>query len=154
MGLTKIQDEQEVIRWIAEGKPYQWMVDEYLRKYNLEVSRSMFANFRKNRGLPRRITRDDKLLPWEIKPEHRYSWAPTMLRFEARRRAGIKPLSEREEHELNAWLAGLERDNAVVHYDPDTEQGWFLVPPRKGIDNDLIREPDRRTTRQRNADEE
>ena len=151
-GRSKIQDEHELVRWFEQGKTYDWMRREYKRKYNLEVGVSMFGNFRRRRGLKRRITRDDNLIPWEVKEEHRYAWDITMLRFEARRRAGLRPLKPSEEHQVDTWIAGLAADGAVVHYDPDTEKGWFHVPPRPGIDTDLIRVPDRRTTQQPNTD--
>jgi len=48
---------------------------------------------------------------------------------------------------LNVWLSGLERDGVVVHYDPETPQGWSYVLPREGIDKDLIRQPERQTGR-------
>jgi hypothetical protein len=51
------------------------------------------------------------------------------------------------EEMLDAWLSGLERDGVVVHYDPDTIEGWWYVPRRDGIDLDLIYEPAERTGR-------
>lgn len=152
MGASKIQDETELLRWFREGRTYKWMVEEYDRKYNLHVGQSMFANFRRRRGLERRIVRDDELIPWKVDAKHRYAWPVNMLRLEARRRAG-KPLTELEVANLEGWLRGLERDGVVVHYEPQTEQGWFYVEPRPGIDTDLIREPERKTTEQINRDE-
>ena len=71
MGAGKIQDEGEVRRWFAEGRTYRWMCDEYLRKYNIETVQSMWGNIRRKWGLPRRITRDDDLIPWLILEKHR-----------------------------------------------------------------------------------
>lgn len=69
-----------------------------------------------------------------------------MLRAEARRRAG-KVLTPHMRDMLNAWLAGLERDNTVVDYDPETPQGWSYVRRCEDVDTDLIRVPNRRTGR-------
>lgn len=151
MGARKIQDEQEVIRWFEEGRTYEWMVEEYRRKYNIETVPSMWGNFRRRRGLQRRIVRDDDLIPWHVKREHRWAYAVMMLRTEGRKRAG-KPLSEDMEHQLAVWKENLAADKAVVHYDPDTEEGFFYVPRREGIDTDLIRVPERKTTIRRAAD--
>jgi len=151
MGLTKIQNEQEIIRWFGEGRTYRWMVDEYARKYGIAVGTSMFGNFRRRRGLDRRITRDDDLIPWEVELEHRWSWDIQMLRLEARDRAGIRSLSGEERHRLMAWKQGLERDGLVVDYDPTTIRG-FLRVSREANDDDLIRRPRCRTTRQPNRD--
>lgn len=144
MPRSKIQSEQEVIKWIEEGKTYFWMVDQYLEKYNIETTPSMFAAFRRRRGLPRRNVRNDDLIPWLVKEEHRYAFPILNLRREARRRAGWDVPAEHL-RELEGWLIHLEQGNLVVHYEPDTEQGWFYVEPRPGIDTDIIRVPDRKT---------
>jgi hypothetical protein len=147
-GRSKIQDEQEVLRWFEEGRTYKWMVETYLEKYNIETTIAMWGNFRRRMGLDQRIAWDDQLIPWAIKPEHRTDWPLAMLRREARRRAGF-PLSEEHERELNAWIAARKRDDEVVHYEPDTAEGWFYLPRRPGIDKDLIREPQRATGKRR-----
>lgn len=144
MGVSKIQDEQEVFRWFEEGKTYQQMVDIYLEKYNIETTITMWANFRRRKGLDRRYAYDEQLIPWAMKLEHRHSYPILMLRKEARRRAGLK-LPEGVDREVDAWIAGMDVNGTVLHYDPDTEQGWFYVPRRDGTDKDLIREPERRT---------
>jgi hypothetical protein len=144
MGARKIQDESEVIRWFEQGVTYEEMVERYREKYNIETTPSMWGNFRRRRGLDRRITRDDELIPWGVKVEHRHDYPILMLRKEARRRAGL-PLSEEDEHAVDAWIAGMKEANTVLHYDPDTEDGWFYVRPRPGVDTDLIRVPDKAT---------
>lgn len=138
--VSKIQDEGEVLRWFEEGRTYRWMVEQYMEKYGIETSLSMWANYRRRHGLDRRITWDDKLIPWIIKPEHRYLYPILMLRKEARRRAGM-PLSAVDEAKLDRWLQTLKDEDAVVHYDPETAEGWFYVPRRPEVDLDLIREP-------------
>ena len=143
----KIQDEGEIVAWIEAGKTYKWMAETYLDKYNLQVSPTMFSNFRARKGIENRIVRDDNLIPWEIAgTKHRWAWPAQMLRIEGRRRASA-PISPLERDSVDGWVRGMKRDEVVVHYDPDTEQGWFYVRPRPGIDEDLIREPSRRTTR-------
>ena len=136
----------EAIRWLEGGKTYQWCVEEYRRKYGIDTSISMWAALRRRNGIDNRIVRDEALIPWAVEPQHRHSHAVSMLRAEARKRAG-KELTPVTADMLKVWLAGLERDNAVVHYDPTTEEGWWYVERRAGVDNDLIREPERRTGR-------
>lgn len=151
MPASKIVDEGEVVRWIEEGRTYKWMCEEYLRKYDLQVSPSMFSNFRSRRGLDRRSARNDELIPWEVKREHRWRYPLAMLRYEARRRAGFDIDPEKLD-QLEAWVSHLREDGVVVHYDPDTEDGFFYVAPRDGIDTDLIRVPEHKTTTRRAAD--
>lgn len=151
MGASKIQDEQEVLRWFAEGRTYAWMVEQYRTRYDIETQPSMWSNFRHRRGLERRITRDDELIPWHVQARHRWSYPIMMLRREARRRAGAA-MSAEQLHAVNAWKRGMSERGTVLHYDPDTEQGWSYVSRREGIDLDLIRVPERATTPKRNAD--
>ncbi|AWN07548.1 immunity repressor [Streptomyces phage Goby] len=150
MPARKIQNEQEVLRWFEEGRTYDWMVEEYKRKYNIETVPSLWGNFRRRRGLPRRIVRDDDLIPWLIKEEHRWLYPLAMLRVEARLRAGAK-VSELELSRVTNWKQMLEEENAVVHYDPDTEDGFFYVP-RQPDDDDIIHKPQRKTTPRRRVD--
>jgi hypothetical protein len=141
MGARKIQDETEIIRWFEQGVTYEEMVERYREKYNIETTPSMWGNFRRRRGLDRRIARDDELIPWAVKVEHRHDYPIIMLRKEARRRAGLG-LSSDDVHAVDAWIRGMKESDTVLHYDGDTEQGWFYVPPRPGIDTDLIRKPE------------
>lgn len=150
MGARKIVDEQELVRWFEEGRTYAWMQQQYKEKYGLDVVSSFFGNFRRRRGLPRRINRDDELIPWFVKREHRSAYPLLMLRAEARRRAGFE-MRAADQRQVPKWLAMLEENNAVVHYDPDTEEGFFYVP-REPQDDDIIRRPRRKTTQRKAAD--
>lgn len=151
MPASKIQDESEVIRWFEEGLTYDEMSEIYRTKYNIETSQSLWAGFRRRRGLDRRINRDDELIPWQVKREHRWLNAPKMLRAEARRRAGL-PIPAGTAERLEAFKARLKAEGRVVHYEPETEEGWFYPPRRPGIDDDLIRVPDKVTTERRRID--
>ena len=146
MPASKIQNEQEIIRWFEEGRTYAWMVEEYRRKYNIETVVSMFGNFRRRRGLQRRQTRDYDLIPWAIEEQHRWAYPIIMLRAEARRREG-KELREVDRTRLDAWLRRLQEDNVVVHYDPETDEGFWYVPRREGVDTDIVRIPEKKTSR-------
>lgn len=140
-GRSKIVNEQEIVTWFKEGRTYPWMVQQYRDKYGIEVGVTMFSNFRRRRGLKRRNLRDRNLIPWAVKLEHRYDYNLAMLRLEARVRAG-KELTPEEAGRLRTWKRGLEEADAVVHYEPETADGFFLVPRRPGIDKDLVRVPE------------
>lgn len=150
MPASKIQDEQEIIRWFEEGVTYEEMSRRYLERYNIETVPSLFSNFRRRRGLTRRINRDDDLIPWAVKSEHRWAYPLQMLRAEGRRRAGM-PVRESEAPRLNNWLQMLQDEDAVVHYDPETKDGFFYVRREPG-DVDIIRRPLVKTTQRHNAD--
>jgi hypothetical protein len=145
MPATKIKNVQEVLRWFEEGRTYTWMIEEYRRKYDIETTPSLWGGFRRRRGLPRRITRDDTLIPWFVREEHRWEFPIQMLRAEARRRSGAE-LDPEHARKLRGFLQRLEEDGTVVHYEPDTDEGFFYVARRDGVDADLIREPEQKTT--------
>lgn len=145
MARSKIQNEQEVLRWFEEGRPYSWMVRTYREKYNIETTTAMWGNFRRTRGLQRRMDRSPSLIPWQVAREHRWAYPLAMLRVEARRRRG-ENLREVDAKKLATWKKQIEVHDLVVHYDPDTDQGFFLVPRRTGIDTDLIRMPEKVTS--------
>ncbi|WP_256356162.1 hypothetical protein [Streptomyces sp. PKU-EA00015] len=122
------------------------MQETYLKKYGIETSIPMWAAFRRRKGLDRRNLRDDELLPWKVKDEHRHMYPAIMLRVEARRRAD-RDVSDRDLKRLTSWKQSLNEDQLVVHYDPDTEAGFFYVP-REAQDDDLIRKPSLKTGNQ------
>lgn len=147
MPASIIENDQEVNRWFEEGRKYSYMIEQYRTKYRKETTVAYWSKQRERRGFERRNVRDERLIPWKIEDDrHRYLEDPINLRREARRRAG-EPIGKDPEYqakalaELDNWIARLAEEDAVVHYDPDTEQGWFWLPRRPGVDLDLIREP-------------
>ncbi|TCC19971.1 hypothetical protein [Kribbella sindirgiensis] len=142
---TKIQNESEVLRWFEEGRTYKWMVEQYAEKYNIKIGETAFANFRRRHELkPRLAHGGSSLIPWSpVDRRWRWSYPIQMLRLEEKRRRG-EALSKLNQEKLDAWLRERKAKDEVVAYLPDRpeEQGFYYVPRRPGIDNDLIREPD------------
>ena len=88
-----------------------------------------------------RTASDESAIPWHpIRPEHRSRYLVRMLRAAARRQRGEKsaPVIEAQ---LDKFLEQAEKMDFVVHYDPDTDEGWFRVERRPGVDKGLIRDP-------------
>jgi hypothetical protein len=85
-------------------------------------------------GLPRYA------IPWKLKPEHRHLSPARMLRIQARHEQKL-PLSETLERQRKRWIAGLLIENQVIHYDPDTAEGFWRVERRDGVDTWYVREP-------------
>lgn len=146
MPASKIVDEGEVRRWFAEGLTYEEMSRRYLDWYHIETGPTLWANFRRRHGLPRRTARNTDLIPWDVRPEHRWHRVLTQLRHEGRRREGL-PLREEDERRLDDFLATLARENSVVVYAPNTQEG-FLLEPREVDDSDIIRRPTTRVSAQ------
>ena len=141
---TLISNEQQIVEWIAEGRPYREIVDLYEMAFGRRLSQSTINNVRKRNDMPGRNHRDDRLIPWAVAPEHRDRMDLVMLRTEGRLRAGLPVIKERYD-QLRTWRRDLEDVDMVIHYEPD--DGFTWVPRRPGVDRDLIREPEERSGR-------
>lgn len=136
---SKIEDPDEIRRWIMEGRTYQWMVDQYREKYHKDVSRTMFSNFRALHGLPPRQSESLKaVIPWRIEDKHR-NWGWDIHLHNAARLMDGLPVGEAQESAFRTWWEGMQANGWVVDYDP--EVGYYPTPRREGIDNGYIREP-------------
>ena len=82
-----------------------------------------------------------ELIPWRVRQIHNNSYDLRMLRWEGQMRNGMNLPSYRLQKLAN-WKNNLRQADAVIHYDPDTEQGFFRVEKRPRIDIDLVRIPD------------
>lgn len=133
--------EHRVKKLTEQGKTPTEIAKILLEQDHLQVTPNSISMWRKRHGYPPlKLAGPKALLPWAIKSEHvTLHWA-AMLRAEERLRDGRK-LTELTEKRLKSFKQTLEENDAVVHYDPDTVQGWFFVPRRHGIDKDLIRDP-------------
>ena len=138
----RVESEEEVVRWYNDGRTFRWMAEEHERKYGRKPSIAAFQSVIRRRGLPPRSLRENPLIPWRVRREHQRKWTHTQLRNENRRRNGLH-VNSSALTDLERWKIALDKAGAVVDYRRDTEEGYFLVPRRDGIDRDLIREPER-----------
>ena len=137
---TKMQDVEEFKRWYADGVPYAEMVQRYKDKYNIDTTLTMFSGWRTRLGLrPRIAGRDEALLPWDIKPEHAWSTMMRLLQAEGRLRRGM-PVTLQQQDQLAELKGYLEQTGSVIHYEPDTVEGFWIVPREDG-DDPLVRPP-------------
>lgn len=117
------------------------MVDAWERESGVRVSRSAIAMAMHRHGVqaakPR--PRYEDMLPWHVLDVHKYNSQARLLRLEGRRREGNK-LNKKELQWLTTWRRELEAHNAVVMYDPDTEEGFHWVT-RIESDDDIVRRP-------------
>lgn len=65
-------------------------------------------------------------IPWQVRVTHLKEYPARMLRLLSRRREGA-PLSTNEDRRLDDWLARLKSDDAVVAYNPSSENGFYYV---------------------------
>lgn len=119
-------------KWVDEGLSHQQIVDRILETENVVVTKSAVAAALSRAGLTRRV-RYDTHIPWSpLRPDHARAYPLAMLRFLARRDAGL-PLTADQSDRLDSWLKRLEEENAVVDYVYDSADG-FIYRRRKSGD--------------------
>lgn len=83
----------------------------------------------------------ERAMPWSpIREEHRQKYLARMLRAAHRRDVGMEnaPPIERM---LDNFLADMEERDFVIDYVADSDEGFYRVPRRHGIDEGYVREP-------------
>jgi hypothetical protein len=86
--------------------------------------------------------KEERAVPWSpIRPEHRDKYLYRILRAAHKRELGEKN-SPQWEIMLDAFLKQAEEQDFVVGYWPDTEDGFYRIARRPGIDEGLIRNPE------------
>ena len=65
-----------------------------------------------------------------------------VIRQKARMDRG-EEIPEEERHRVERAIAHLDSVGGVFHYDPNTFEGWFVVPRRPGVDTGIVRVPER-----------
>lgn len=140
-GVRSVPDKTWLRRHAQAGLTQQQMVDAWENESDIRVSRSAIAMAMRRWGVdaakPR--PRYEDMLPWHVLDEHKYNSQARLLRLEGRRRKGGK-LNDKELGWLTTWRRELDAANAVIMYDPQTEEGFHWVP-RLPTDNDIIRRP-------------
>lgn len=105
------------------------------------LTRQYISQFRKLNGFPPQrlaVPGRDRLIPWvvaEADSGHRHY---RCLELVVRDRAG-RDMPARDRDRMDKFVRELFEAQAVIHY--DRVNGWAAVPPRPGVDRDLIRDP-------------
>lgn len=126
----RVPDADQLRAYLDKGLTHAEIADAWLKDSGVRVSRSTVsmavARYNLKDHSPRAHMRHSDLIPWHLDPEHVYRPEARLLRLEGRRRAGHL-LREDESRWLENWKTELSNAGAVVHYDPDTEEGFFWV---------------------------
>ena len=135
-----LPSDQQLAKWREDGLTHQQIAERVYKETGYRVSRSTVSAALSRAGLTNRV-RYSEWLPWDrIATEHNGHYAAQMLRAGARMEAG-EEVSESLQSRYENWRARLEAEDACIHYDPDTIDGFFYVRRRPGIDTGIIRYP-------------
>lgn len=111
--------------------------------FGYSPSAAAFSKLAQRSGWRARVVRGTTpLIPWEYESRHGHGHFLRMLQLDQRERLGFEDPGPKGRMQLRAFRKNLADNDAVVAYFPDTEEGFFLVPKRPGIDTGLIRNPD------------
>jgi hypothetical protein len=138
MGQQKL-DDNEIEQLLRQGKTQLEVVAMY-RDRGVDITQSAISQAISTGRIKVNTDRNRGGIPWQLKPEHRHLHAARMLRTQARLDAGLE-VGVTLLSQLVTWKEGLEIENSVITYDPETKEGFWRVPRRPGIDLGLVREP-------------
>lgn len=86
------------------------------------------------------------IVPWDIAPKHRSTAITQRFRSIMRQKRGV-PLTETEQHLLDAWMQAMKDQGVVLDYHPDappndaSRLGGFFYTPRLPEDEWIVRMP-------------
>lgn len=132
-------DDNEVEQMLRSGWT-QTRVVAFYREHGTDVSQSAISQAITSGRIRVDTDRAGGGIPWTLKPEHRHRHNARMLRTQARLDVG-KDIGATLRPQVEAWRASMEADDAVIHYDPDTEEGFWRVVRRQGVDLWWVRDP-------------
>jgi len=78
-------------------------------------------------GLAENKPRYRNSLPWRVRDEHGTHYAARMLRLYGRKQQTPDKLNIDESQRLRSWLDMLDREQAIVGYDPDSDEGFYYI---------------------------
>lgn len=138
----RVPDLDQLRAYLDQGLTHAEIAEAWLKDSGVKVSRSTvsmaIARYNLKGHSPRAHMRHSDLIPWQLDPSHVYKPEARLLRLEGRRKAGHE-LREDELRWLENWKKELSEADAVIHYDRDTDEGFFWVSkadPRVVTDGD------------------
>lgn len=138
MGQQKL-DDSEIEQLLRSGSTQLEVVAMYRAK-GIDITQSAISQAISSGRIKVDTDRNRGGIPWRLKPEHRHLHAARMLRTQARLDAGLE-VGVTLMAQLRTWREGLEIENSVITYDPETKEGFWRVPRRPGIDLWWVRDP-------------
>lgn len=135
-----LPSDSTLLKWRDEGLTHQQIADRVYEREGIKVTRSAVSVALHRAGETHKIRYADEV-PWErIKSVHNQEYPLTMLRTLGRRNRGL-PISKIQDERLDSWLNRLDEEDAVVHYEPRSERGFYYVPRLPEDGDGYVRKP-------------
>lgn len=135
-------DTETLTKYIDKGLTYEQMAEEWFKTHGTRRQPVSFAAAAARRGLkgPRARPRYENEIPWRLRAAHGTAFEARMLRLLGRRNAGVE-MSGEDNKRLDSFLRKLDNMSAVVHYDPETDRGFFFVAREPQDGDGYVRRP-------------
>ena len=139
MAKPRILPSNDVLaHWIQdEGLTHQQVCDRIEATTGVRPARSSVSVAMARAGLSPHRPRFSDEVPWRLKGKDLRAYPVRMLRLLGHRRLG-DPMSDEENNRLDSWLEMLEREQAVVAWDPDADPAVFYIDAEPGDGADGI----------------
>jgi hypothetical protein len=124
---TLVPDKTTLERWQREGLTHAEMVARHEQETGIRVSRASISGAMVRYGLAENKPRYRNSLPWRVRDEHGTHYAARMLRLYGRKQQTPDKLNIDESQRLRSWLDMLDREQAIVGYDPDSDEGFYYI---------------------------
>ena len=124
---TLVPDKTTMERWLREGLTHVQMAERHEAETGIKVTRATISGALVRYGLAETKPRYVDQLPWRVHDNHQTHYAARMLRLYGRNEQDPASLNIPEAKRLISWLAMLEREEAIVGYDPDSRDGFHYI---------------------------
>lgn len=128
--------KNELIRMLDAGMTHGEIAEAWSKKTGETVKRSSVSVAAHRYGLTEPRHRYTEEIPWRLSGKDLRAYPVRMLRLLGRRRMG-ESLEIVETKRLDSWLALLQRENAVVAFDPDSSPSVFYTDREPGDDPNI-----------------
>lgn len=133
-----LPDTSTLKHWVEdEGLTHEAIADRIAQETGQRPARATVSVAISRAGIsePRHRFKDE--IPWRLTGKDLKAYPVRMLRLLGHRR-NENDLTEAENKRLDNWLAMLERENAVVAWDPDSTPAVFYIDRQPGDGDDGI----------------
>lgn len=134
--------KNDLERYLERGLTHQQIAEEWEKETGEKVARSSISVACHRYGLSDARHRYTDTIPWKLRGDDLKAYPVRMLRLLGRRRLG-ELLTDEEARRLDSWLALLDRENAVVAWDPDSEPAVFYTDREPADPADIPIRPQR-----------
>ena len=127
-----LPDTATLIHWVEdEGLTHEQIAERIFETTGQKPARATVsvAIARAGKSEPRKRFKEE--IPWRLKGADIKAYPIRMLRLLGHRRAG-DDLTDEENKRLDSWLETMERENAVVAWDPDSTPSVFYTDRQEG----------------------